>query len=463
MVLEIMDKTRCSFSRERNNDIWYAMTPRPGVIFDFDGVIADSLPLLYQKYEELLAGYDKTATRAEFSSLNGAKVSEIAARLVAAHKLNVSAEDVAERFKEAIAKVPQQLTMTKGALDTLHTLRFLNIPIALATASSKDYFSPFLHRNGIEQYFSAIISGDDVKVAKPAPDIYQLAISRLQTEDNWVIEDARAGIISANLAGAKSLWLSNPWESGEAETLAQETLERLPSLAPRILGLEVTAIELVALSKQIRIRPIEQPYIPTLVIKDSEDLWQQSLQENPNLFDSTISVYHSHFWEEDVLVINVQPGRYRDFYLARKAGNPFPALGVNGVMRDTHPDSILIGKRSVTCTEYPGAWETVPAGGIPYDSPDWQAAIIQEAIEETTVQEENIKQVEAVGLFLDKHHGVYDVVCTLKTDDLSKLKAREEYQHLETVNIMSSQIPEQWVPLSNAVLKVFQWMNQYGL
>jgi beta-phosphoglucomutase-like phosphatase (HAD superfamily) len=62
----------------------------------------------------------------------------------------------------------------------------------------------FLDRNGLRRFFQYVVHSGDVLSAKPAPEIFELAIERLglMPAESLVVEDAVAGIQAAKAAGA---------------------------------------------------------------------------------------------------------------------------------------------------------------------------------------------------------------------------------------------------------------------
>mgnify|MGYP006252650297 FL=1 len=73
---------------------------------------------------------------------------------------------------------------------------------ACASASPYELLKNKLIKGNIFDYFSYVIGGDQVKRNKPYPDIYNKAISELQTTKNIVIEDSPPGISSGKASGS---------------------------------------------------------------------------------------------------------------------------------------------------------------------------------------------------------------------------------------------------------------------
>ncbi|BAH75956.1 HAD family hydrolase [Solidesulfovibrio magneticus] len=174
--------------------------------FDFDGVVADSVPALHSIYSDFLIFYDITPQPGEFERLNGPSLQEIVACLKHVHGLPGDVEDLLARYealrRDAYAKrikpfadVARVLDSLAGAGQTLH----------LVTASEPGPVRDFLATWRLTEYFREVVCGNAVARAKPAPDLYLLAMER--SEDVFAaglaIEDSVNGVRSAVSAGLR--------------------------------------------------------------------------------------------------------------------------------------------------------------------------------------------------------------------------------------------------------------------
>lgn len=97
-----------------------------------------------------------------------------------------------------------------GAKELLEELRANGIKVSLGSASKN---SPLiLERIGLQNHFDAVIDGNSVTVAKPAPDIFLVAAKSLGVNPEFcvVFEDAEAGIEAAINAGMRTVGIGNP-------------------------------------------------------------------------------------------------------------------------------------------------------------------------------------------------------------------------------------------------------------
>lgn len=82
-------------------------------------------------------------------------------------------------------------------------------PIAVASGGVKETVVMTMNQIGITDLFDVIVTQDDVKNSKPAPDLFLLAAERMNIKPNkcLVFEDSKLGIEAANKAGMKSVFV----------------------------------------------------------------------------------------------------------------------------------------------------------------------------------------------------------------------------------------------------------------
>jgi HAD superfamily hydrolase (TIGR01509 family) len=110
----------------------------------------------------------------------------------------------AAKSEAALRRLREDNPVVPGALDIVERLA-ARFPIALASSGSRESVDSFLELNCARPLFQAVLSGDDIKAAKPEPDIYLEAARRLgiSPRDCLVVEDSISGAQSAMAAGAE--------------------------------------------------------------------------------------------------------------------------------------------------------------------------------------------------------------------------------------------------------------------
>lgn len=90
-----------------------------------------------------------------------------------------------------------------GLIELLDYLDSNNISYAIASSSGRDRINYLLEKEGILERFNVIVSGEDVKKSKPAPDIFlrALEIAGVSKEEALILEDSENGYIAAKDSG----------------------------------------------------------------------------------------------------------------------------------------------------------------------------------------------------------------------------------------------------------------------
>jgi beta-phosphoglucomutase len=182
------------------------------VIFDLDGVVADSHPIHEAAWKTLLVerGLDSETLNLDFLYAGHPR------REILRHYLGSiepsEMERLGRRKDELYALAANQLKAKPGLPRVLSQLNQAGIPCALATSAGRARTNESLKQLGITKDFSVIVTGEDVIAAKPAPDIFLLAAGKLgvTARESVVVEDSVAGVEAARAAGMKCVGYALP-------------------------------------------------------------------------------------------------------------------------------------------------------------------------------------------------------------------------------------------------------------
>jgi beta-phosphoglucomutase len=212
------------------------------IVFDFDGVIADSERLHLRSYQEILApegimmsnedyfarylGYDdvgvfKALGRDNDVAMDDQRVSELVARK-------------GQRY-ESLASAGEMLF--PGAAALIRTAAAA-VPIAIASGALTHEIEEVLERAGLRPLFPVIVGADQTERSKPHPDPYQTAFARLRSHSGldliaWrtvAIEDSRWGLVSARAAGLRCVAVTNTYSEAELRADAELVVPGLHAL-----------------------------------------------------------------------------------------------------------------------------------------------------------------------------------------------------------------------------------------
>jgi len=200
------------------------------VIFDLDGVIADSEHLSTEADDIVLARYGIKMTANETRDAFGRRVEEILADVLRARNMNLSVPDlIKEKDAELVKLMEGKLRPIRNSLELIGFLQRKGLKTAIATSSHRFKMDLELRELGIEDLFKVKISGDDVTKGKPDPQIYLIAAERLgvRPEECAVIEDSAFGIRSAKSAGMYAIALRSPNSAGQDLSKADMVVDDL--------------------------------------------------------------------------------------------------------------------------------------------------------------------------------------------------------------------------------------------
>ena len=219
------------------------------IIFDFDGVIADSEPLHFRAFQQALAedglelaskeyyarylGYDDVGMFEAFGEdrglpMDAARVQELVARKGLKLQAMMSAGSV----------------LFPGAADFVRAAAQA-VPIAIASGALRHEIVEIIEAAGVSDLFAAIVASGDTPESKPSPEPYRLAFERLRETTGTAldprrcvaIEDSRWGLESARGAGLRCVGVTNSYPADELtgaelvvsglQALTIEALDRL--------------------------------------------------------------------------------------------------------------------------------------------------------------------------------------------------------------------------------------------
>ena len=197
------------------------------IIFDFDGVIANSEPLHLRAFQQALGdaglylGADEYYSR--YLGYDDVGVFQALSRDRA---LNWDDEDVTALVALKGAKLQAMLhageVLFPGAADFIRRSAAA-VPIAIASGALRHEIDEIVGAAGLAPLFAAIVASGDTPESKPSPAPYRLAFERLRdasglTLDPWrcvAIEDSRWGLDSARGAGLRCVGVTNSYPANE--------------------------------------------------------------------------------------------------------------------------------------------------------------------------------------------------------------------------------------------------------
>jgi HAD superfamily hydrolase (TIGR01509 family) len=173
------------------------------VLFDLDGVLADSEMWWNQIDARLLADYGVTYRGEHHQDVIGVSYRLVVEFYKKAFGLSVPDEKMMRRRGEIATEFfANRIGLFPHVKDVLKELRQMKLHLAVGTSSVSASARPFLDRHQLTGFFEVIVTGEEVEHGKPAPDIYIYAAQHLgiSADECLVVEDALPGVTAAKAA-----------------------------------------------------------------------------------------------------------------------------------------------------------------------------------------------------------------------------------------------------------------------
>lgn len=202
------------------------------VIFDFDGIIVDSEPLILKITQEMAAREGWTVSEEEYYrdylALDDRGIVEL---LYSRHGRPV---DAAQRDEIVRWKMVRYADMIRDGLPPIDgVVGFIAelarcYALAIASGSLRSEIEHLLIKTSLSERFGVVVTADDCRHGKPDPEVYLLALSRLQklpvfrgqplrAEECLAVEDAPLGVVAAHAAGLKCLAITHSRPASELQ------------------------------------------------------------------------------------------------------------------------------------------------------------------------------------------------------------------------------------------------------
>jgi HAD superfamily hydrolase (TIGR01509 family) len=191
------------------------------VIFDLDGVLAISEPLLAEAAIALFAEKGVAMTADDFRPFIGMGEDRYIGGAAEARGLQLELSRDKARLYEIYDEVIRgRLQPLPGAVELVHACRERGLAIAVASGADRVKVLANLREIGLPaSLFGTVVDGNHVERKKPAPDIFLEAARRLELAPATclVIEDAVSGVAAARAAGMRCLAVTSTFSAGELE------------------------------------------------------------------------------------------------------------------------------------------------------------------------------------------------------------------------------------------------------
>jgi beta-phosphoglucomutase len=218
------------------------------VVFDFDGVIANSEPLHFRAYRDVLAprgiglserayyerylGYDDIGAFRAIGADGGAPFSD-----------DAIAELVMQKAVRLEELERDRSVLFPGAREAIQRMAAFG-PVAIASGALRAEIVRVLEREGLAATFPVLVAAEDTPASKPDPAPYRLAVERLAAHSGVslspgecaAVEDSRWGLVSARGAGLRTIGITHSYTADELGDAAHALISHLDQLDTPLLA-----------------------------------------------------------------------------------------------------------------------------------------------------------------------------------------------------------------------------------
>jgi beta-phosphoglucomutase len=217
------------------------------VVFDFDGVIANSEPLHFRAYRDVLAERGLTLTEAAYYERYLGYDDIGAFRAIAADSGVTLDEEavsglVARKAERLEALERDGSVLFPGARAAIQRIAAV-WPTAIASGALKPEILRVLDHEQLRGFFPIVVSAEDTAASKPDPAPYLRAVAllgagieQLHPSECLAIEDSRWGLVSARGAGLRTVAITHTYPASELAEAADAVIAHLDQFTPELVA-----------------------------------------------------------------------------------------------------------------------------------------------------------------------------------------------------------------------------------
>ncbi|SRR5690606_22011386 len=213
------------------------------VLFDMDGVIVDTEPLHRKAYFRMFEEVNIQVNEAMYDSFTGQATLPICNTLCQHFNLTKTPEQLVSTKRKHFKYLfdnDNELTLLDGVHRLIKEYHANGLTLVLASSASMANIDRIFGRFDLDKYFTAKISGADLKASKPHPEIF-IKAAQLAGElpsDCMVIEDSTNGIAAAKAANIFCVGFKSPNSVNQDYSRADKVISNFDEISfPRISGI----------------------------------------------------------------------------------------------------------------------------------------------------------------------------------------------------------------------------------
>jgi len=181
------------------------------VIFDMDGVVVDSHAAHMRTWKTFLRHLGKPVSEADLLFVRQGRRKQDILRFFLGELTDDQIQAYCHIKDVLFRNEVQGIQALPGVRELLEDLRRAGVPIALASCGGNARVHDLLSRLRLREYFTVVVTGDEVRLGKPDPEIFHKAARQMRVHpaESIVFEDSVSGIQGAKAAGMKCVGIAD--------------------------------------------------------------------------------------------------------------------------------------------------------------------------------------------------------------------------------------------------------------
>lgn len=184
--------------------------PIKAILFDNDGTFLDTMGPFIEAMNNAIG---KPMTQEFINRVNGMETNKVSREAIYEYKLDVSLDEFNKKRDKLLCNLLLNCKPFSGVVELARNFKNKGYKIGLATSDTYQKTKiKFSNKQDVWPVFDVVMTRDDVKMAKPDPEIFLKCAKKLGINDPknvLVFEDAVNGIKAANRAGMASAFFAN--------------------------------------------------------------------------------------------------------------------------------------------------------------------------------------------------------------------------------------------------------------
>lgn len=173
-----------------------------GLIFDLDGTLADTMPVHFVAYQNILGKYGVDYSAKMFFALAGVPAVETVERINEVYGKSLNAKEVGYEKEAEYERMMHQMKPIEPVVDLLKQYHGI-LPISVGTGGYNRLAWKTLEIIGLNDYIEILVSADDIQKPKPHPETFLNCAKQMGVDPQYceVFEDGEPGMKAARSAG----------------------------------------------------------------------------------------------------------------------------------------------------------------------------------------------------------------------------------------------------------------------